>query len=187
MLIKWVVESRMYLKSLIVQGARLHCSNLQGSPTRIWCTCIAFMEIHLEMARTILVYLMHMCVEKFLRSTRRRQGQSGFDCVDVVVLVFGFWCLLFGFLHLVFGLCFLVFGCLCLVFGVWCDQRWSAFQGAPLSFGRSHLTPLERYGAPSAGTTRLVHTWYGMVGLVYNCVIWWCTLGYGSEYGVIWV
>ena len=119
----------------------------------------------------------HVCVEKFLRSTRRRQGQSGFDCDLCWRCCFVFWLFfcVFGFLHLVFGLCFLVFGCLCLVFGVvfgvWCDQRWSAFQGAPLSFGRSHLTPLERYGAPSAGTTRLVHTWYGMVGLVYNCVI----------------
>ena len=184
----------MYLKSLIVQGARLHCSNLQGSPTKIWCTCIAFMEIHLEMARTILVYLMHMCVEKFLRSTRRRQGQSGFDCdlcwrccLFFWLLVFVVWFSAFGIWFLFFGVWLSVFSVWCLVFGVWCDQRWSAFQGAPLSFGRSHLTPLERYGAPSAGTTRLVHTWYGMVGLVYNCVIWWCTLGYGSGYGVIWV
>ena len=115
----------MYLKSLIVQGARLHCSNLQGSPTKIWCTCIAFMEIHLEMARTILVYLMHMCVEKFLRSTRRRQGQSGFDCDLCWRCCFVFWLFfcVFGFLHLVFVFCFLVFGCLCLVFGVWCLVR----------------------------------------------------------------
>ena len=68
-----------------------------------------------------------MCVEKFLGSTRRRQGQSGFDCDLCWRCCFGFWLLVFvvwffvfGFLHLVFGFSFLVFGCLCLVFGVWC-------------------------------------------------------------------
>ena len=84
------------------------------------------MEIHLEMARTILVNLMHMCVWRSFWEALG-EGKDNQDliviCDGVVVLVF--WLLVFvfsffvfGFLHLVFGLCFLVFGCLCLVFGV---------------------------------------------------------------------
>ena len=73
------------------------------------------------------------------------------------------WFLEVGVLCFVFGGCRLEVGVLCLEVG---ESNAGQHSKVLLSYGRSHLTPLERYGAPT-------NSWQGKV---YNCTngTTWC-------------
>ena len=217
---------------------------------------LTWIQIHLEMTRTMQKYLMHMLkglssarvalkksTWRWRRQTGWRQGQcwlvkgyirqcaisrSGFTSgsfefkqfgqnhipqlvhvaftpdISLVAVDMVVWCFCYGFvlvvvswcLVLVFGgWCFvfyvwrLAFGGWCFVFGGWWDQRWAAFQGAPLIRPQPSDAVRKIWGTNQqlARQSIQLHQWYNMVWRIKSCLAWWCVwwgrAGVASKHG----